>query len=152
MAADGSLSKKVVAGVGDVLRADAEYPSEWARCREIFRSPELQMVSFTITEKGYHIKDLAGNYYPAVQAAFEDGSSDKVLGNGMAIIAALLLERFRAGAHPIAMVSMDNFSPQRRQAARLRQDLRGQVGRERLRAEENSSTTSTARRSPSRGR
>ena len=45
MAADGSLSKKVVAGVGDVLRADAEYPSEWARCREIFRSPELQMVS-----------------------------------------------------------------------------------------------------------
>lgn len=110
MAADGSLSKKVVAGVGDVLRADAEYPSEWARCREIFRSPELQMVSFTITEKGYHIKDLAGNYYPAVQAAFEDGSSDKVLGNGMAIIAALLLERFRAGAYPIAMVSMDNFS------------------------------------------
>ena len=93
-----------------VLRADAEYPSEWARCREIFRSPELQMVSFTITEKGYHIKDLAGNYYPAVQAAFEDASSDKVLGNGMAIIAALLLERFRAGAHPIAMVSMDNFS------------------------------------------
>ena len=110
MAADGSLSKKVVAGVGDVLRADAEYPSEWARCREIFRSPGLQMVSFTITEKGYHIKDLAGNYYPAVQAAFEDASSDKVLGNGMAIIAALLLERFRAGAHPIAMVSMDNFS------------------------------------------
>ena len=74
MAADGSLSKKVVAGVGDVLRADAEYPSEWARCREIFRTPELQMVSFTITEKGYHIKDLAGNYYPTVQAAFEDAS------------------------------------------------------------------------------
>ncbi len=110
MAADGGLSKKVVAGVGEVMRADAGYPSEWERCREVFRAPELQMVSFTITEKGYHIKDLSGNYYPSVTAAFEDPESDKVLGNGMAAIAALLLERFRAGAHPIAMVSMDNFS------------------------------------------
>lgn len=109
-AADGGLSKKVVAGVGEVLRADADYPQEWERCREIFRSPELQMVSFTITEKGYHIKDLAGNYYPAVAEAFKDASSCKIFGNGMAIVAALLLERYRAGAFPIAMVSMDNFS------------------------------------------
>lgn len=110
MSADGSLTKKVVAGVGEVVRADLEYKSEWGRCCEIFRSPELQMVSFTITEKGYHIKDLSGNYYPAVEAAFEDANSDKVLESGMAAIAALLLERFRAGAYPIAMVSMDNFS------------------------------------------
>ncbi len=110
MAPDGGLSKKVVAGVGEVERADPAYPAEWERCREIFRSPELQMVSFTITEKGYHIKDLSGNYYPAVAAAFEEPAPEKVLKNGMAAMAALLLERFRAGACPVAMVSMDNFS------------------------------------------
>ncbi len=109
-AADGSLSKKVVAGVGEVARADADFPAEWERCREIFRSPLLQMVSFTITEKGYHIKDLSGHYYPAAEAAFAGPGSEAVFGNGMAIMAALLFERFRAGAYPIAMVSMDNFS------------------------------------------
>lgn len=107
---DGSLSKKVIASVGEAVRADLEFPAEWERAKEIFRAPSLQMVSFTITEKGYHIKNISGEYYPEVIKDFTDGARGRAPRNGMAVVAALLLERYRAGAFPIAMASMDNFS------------------------------------------
>lgn len=110
MAADGTLTKNVVGSIGEYMRGDRNLPEEWNRCVEIFRSPSLQMVSFTITEKGYKIKDLSGKYYPSVEEIFKDASPDKISGNAMALVSVLLLERFRAGAMPVAMVSMDNFS------------------------------------------
>lgn len=110
MQSNGQLEKKVIASVGEVLRADTGFPVEWERSKEIFRAPSLQMVSFTITEKGYHIKDMDGEYYPAVALDFKDGAAGHVPRNGMAVVAALLLERFKAGALPVAMASMDNFS------------------------------------------
>lgn len=108
MHADGTLDKKVIASVGETLKADASDPAAWARAKEIFRTPELQMISFTITEKGYHIRNMQGAFYPAVEEDFV--RKTEVPQNGMAIIAALLLERFLANAAPIAVVSMDNFS------------------------------------------
>ena len=54
------------------------------RLRQIFAAATLNMVSFTITEKGY--------------------SSEKY----MERITALLYSRFKSGAPPLAMVSMDN--------------------------------------------
>ncbi len=106
----GGLEKRVIASVGEVLRADEAYTSEWDRAGEIFRSPGLQMVSFTITEKGYHIRDMSGAYYPEVLEDFERDCSREIPRNGMAIMAALLHQRFLGGAYPLAMVSMDNFS------------------------------------------
>lgn len=107
---DGSLEKEVVGSIGEFLRADRDYPAEWERCKEIFTAPSLQMVSFTITEKGYAIRNMAGEFYPPVIDDFANGASGAAPKNGMALIAALLLERYRAGALPVAMVSMDNFS------------------------------------------
>ena len=108
MHADGSLDKNVIASVGESLKADSSDPAEFERAKEIFRCPELQMVCFTITEKGYHIKNMDGEFLPAVLSDFERKTT--IPQNGMAIITALLLERFENGAAPIAMVSMDNFS------------------------------------------
>ena len=110
MRPDGQLEKKVIASVGEVVRADGDYPAEWERAKEIFTAGSLQLVSFTITEKGYHLKDMKGNYYPAVLEDFENGASGAAPKNGMAAVAALLLARWQAGAAPIAVVSMDNFS------------------------------------------
>ena len=50
---DGSIEKKVVASVTESLKADPQFGEDWARLEEIFQKPSLQMVSFTITEKGY---------------------------------------------------------------------------------------------------
>ena len=110
MHADGKLDKTVIASIGESVKADWEDTADWDRCKEIFRAPSLQMISFTITEKGYHIKNMDGAFYPDVLHDFENGAKGGVPKNGMAIIAALLLERFHAGAHPVAVVSMDNFS------------------------------------------
>lgn len=109
MHADGRLDKTVIASVGESLIADAQKTEDWARIREVFAQPSLQMVSFTITEKGYHISNMQGEYYPDVQEDFKTAPANCPR-NGMAIIAALLFARFEAGAHPIAMASMDNFS------------------------------------------
>ena len=105
---DGSMEREVVASIAEGLRAGRAYPQDLEKLRTIFRAPSLQMVSFTITEKGYALADLAGRCLPAVEADFADGPSR--CSHAMCLVCALLLERYRAGAAPVAMVSMDNCS------------------------------------------
>ena len=64
--ADGSTEKKVIASIAEGVKADSGDPKEWQRLRTIFTSPSLQMVSFTITEKGYALKGADGTYFPFV--------------------------------------------------------------------------------------
>ena len=64
---------------------------------EIFRKPSLQMVSFTITEKGYSVSP----------ADLERGAEPQLI---MGKVTALLYERYQAGALPITVQSMDNCS------------------------------------------
>lgn len=73
---DGTADKQIVASI-------AESISDKERMLQIFRAPSLQMVTFTITEKGYGrplMKEIA------------DG----------------LAARHEAGAFPLSLVSMDN--------------------------------------------
>ena len=48
----GTIEKKVIASLTEALTADPQF-DDWNRLVEIFRRPSLQMISFTITEKGY---------------------------------------------------------------------------------------------------
>ncbi len=105
---DGSMDKEVIASVAQGLRAGAAYPQDMARLKEIFRSPSLQMASYTITEKGYALTNIAGEFFPVVQADFDNGPEG--CSHAMSITTALLWERFQAGGAPIAIVSMDNCS------------------------------------------
>ena len=105
---DGSTEKRVQAGIAEGIRADLSDEAAAARLREIFRDPGLQMVSFTITEKGYALRDMAGQFFPFVTKDLENGP-DRA-SHAMSVVAALLLARYEAGAAPIAMVSMDNCS------------------------------------------
>ena len=104
MAADGSLELDMVASVAEAIRADKSRE----RLAKIFRSPSLQMASFTVTEKGYALTDMKGEL---TAAAKEDmASSPEKTKSVMALTAWLLWERFQSGARPMAMVSMDNCS------------------------------------------
>ena len=93
---DGTVGKKVIASVTEALKADRQF-EDWNRLEDIFRNPFLQMISFTITEKGYGFNeaDLARG----LDAVFAMGK-----------VTALLLERFKAGALPLTVQSMDNCS------------------------------------------
>ena len=81
--ADGGTDKRVLASLAEGIKADR------TRLAEIFKNPSLQMASFTITEKGYAVT-----------------SPDSAIG----ILTASLYERYLAGGHPMAVVSMDNLA------------------------------------------
>lgn len=74
--ADGSVDKRVIGSVTEAV-------AQTERMKELFAMPSVQMVSFTITEKGYS-------------------------GPLMRKIAELCYDRYRLGAYPLALVSMDN--------------------------------------------
>lgn len=105
---DGTLTKTVVGSIMEALPALGQTPEEEARLREIFSSPSLQMASFTITEKGYALRDVSGLYLPEVEHDLLEGPGhcQSYLGQ----VTSLLYTRYRNGRHPLAMVSMDNCS------------------------------------------
>lgn len=106
--ADGSLGKTVIGSVMEARVLDSENDAEFGRLREIFSEDSLQMISFTITEKGYSLADGKGDVLPAVLADFAAGPSKPM--SYMGKVAALLYARYQAGEKPVAMVSMDNCS------------------------------------------
>lgn len=110
MHADGKLDKMVVASIGESLKAEPGQEEAWARIKEIAAAPSLQMISFTITEKGYAIKNLKGEFYPDVLDDFANGIANEIPKHGMSMVAKMLYYRYLAGGAPIAVVSMDNCS------------------------------------------
>lgn len=105
---DGSIEKRVIGAVTESLTADTAREADFTRLKEIFINPSLQMVSFTITEKGYSLNGADGNLSGVVRDDFDNKCfPPKHL---MGKMAFLLYERFRAGAYPVAMSSMDNCS------------------------------------------
>ena len=62
---DGSIAKQVIASTGRSVVADPESLEDWAFLKKAFRAPSLQMVSFTITEKGYNLYGRDGKLMPA---------------------------------------------------------------------------------------
>lgn len=106
--ADGTTDKRVIGSIVEAIKAESSIETEWNRLKGIFKSPSLQMISFTITEKGYALKDAGGEFFPFIRKDIENGPTAPA--SAMAVITALLLERFKAGKAPLAVVSMDNCS------------------------------------------
>ena len=105
---DGTTSREIIGSIAEGLRADSSDPVMMARFKEIFTDPGLQMISFTITEKGYALYRPDGSLMPVVQADIDEGPAHAR--HAMSMVTALLLERFQNGAAPLAVVSMDNCS------------------------------------------
>jgi len=101
---DGSTDKQVIASIASYLLID----NELKKLKTIFTAPSLQMASFTITEKGYSLKNRDSSFFPDVAQDLKNGPSS--VKSYLGRIACLLHERFKNGALPIAMVSMDNCS------------------------------------------
>ena len=98
--ADGSTDKRVLGSLTEAIKAQSNVAQEWDRLKEIFANPGLQMISFTITEKGYALKNA--------QADIDNGPEKP--GSAMAVVCALLFHRYNSGKAPLAVVSMDNCS------------------------------------------
>ena len=103
--ADGESIKKVTAGIGDAIKVDYD---GFEKLKSYAASDSLQMISFTITEKGYACTDISGKVLRWIENDLDAGPEGAA--TAMGIVVSILLERFKAGGHPIALVSMDNCS------------------------------------------
>ncbi len=115
---DGTREYKVLGALAEAVEARCTDEEQWNRLKEIFVSPSLQLVSFTITEKGYALHKSDGTWLPYVQEDINNGP-DRAVG-AMGVLVAMLYERYRAGKYPIALVSMDNCS---QNGAKLRESV-----------------------------
>ena len=106
--ADASLEKEVIASVADALVAQPEEKDDFERLMDTAAAPSLQIISFTITEKGYALKGIAGAFSPRVAVDLKNGPGAPR--HAMTVLTALLLRRFEKGGAPVAVVSMDNCS------------------------------------------
>lgn len=105
---NGEIEKKVIGSIVESLTLDRDNSLDFNRLKEIFINKSLQVVSFTITEKGYNTSDNKGQVLEAIKVDLENGpdKAKSYLGK----IASLIYERYKAGMLPISMVSMDNCS------------------------------------------
>ena len=108
MNSDGTLTERILSSTADAVFANPSNPAGYEQVKAYFESPELQMATFTITEKGYGLRNAAGELFPFVAKEIEEGPAHAA--STMGVVASFLLARYNAGAAPIAMVSTDNFS------------------------------------------
>ena len=108
LCSDGTTKSEVTASVCEALKADPTCEADIARLKEIARSPSLEMISFTITEKGYAVTDSKGELLSAVKS--DIASRPGNFKHAMSFVAWMMYERYLAGKLPVALVSMDNCS------------------------------------------
>lgn len=101
--ADGHIQKEIIASITESLKMS----EDMKRLHEIFCSPSMQMVSMTITEKGYVIRDNERNLVDDFAKDAKNGPSDNSV-SFFGRLATLCLARKRAGVSPFALVSLDN--------------------------------------------
>ena len=56
--ADATIDKEIVASVSEALVAQPSEAADYSRLQRAFAAPSLQMISFTITEKGYALRQI----------------------------------------------------------------------------------------------
>lgn len=105
--ADGTIEKQIIGSIVKYLKMTRGQDS-FNELIQNFKNPSLQMISLTITEKGYALKNQNDEYFPLVLSDFgkEPILAESYIGN----IASLLYARYKAGKYPLALVSMDNMS------------------------------------------
>ena len=106
--ADGNTDISVIASIADAVKCNFADEAEKEKLIKAVTNPSLQMISYTITEKGYSLRNMQGDLLPVVVSDINEGPV--CAKHAMSITVALLLERFNAGAYPIAVCSMYNCS------------------------------------------
>lgn len=108
LGADAATEKQVFGSLTEAIKAQPSDAGSRKRLREIFACPGLQMISFTITEKGYAFKDAEGTFLSHIRADI-DGGPEKAV-SAVGVVCALLHHRFKTCCAPLAVVSLDNCS------------------------------------------
>ena len=100
---DGNFDTNLIANLVEALTL-----KDMTRIKEIAVNPNLELMSFTITEKGYNLYGSDGNLMGVVSEDLENGpEASKHL---MSIVTALLNLRYKENGKALTLLSMDNAS------------------------------------------
>jgi mannitol 2-dehydrogenase len=103
---DGHYDARVIGSIVDYVYAPDDADGVVRRIAD----PATQLVTLTITEGGYGINDLTGEFDPDTPWIAADlQSADRPPGSVFGLITAGLERRRREGAGPITVVSCDNL-------------------------------------------
>ncbi len=105
---DGTIEKKVIDSLVASYKCDYQFKDDWKKLNDVFSAKSLEMVSFTITEKGYSLVDGNNKYYNIAIEDFNNGPNNSKL--FLSKLTALVYNRFKTVNWPLALVSMDNCS------------------------------------------
>ncbi|MDR2521344.1 MAG: mannitol dehydrogenase family protein, partial [Spirochaetaceae bacterium] len=83
MKKDGTLDTRIISAVTAFLPANPADSAAWGKAHAVFANPSLQMLTITITEKGYNLKTLDGAYTKDVRAEFDAGPRGNDLAHAM---------------------------------------------------------------------
>lgn len=103
LANDGNFSSEIIANIAEVVKMTLR-PE---RVKEIFRKPSLQIISYTITEKGYDIYNSKGELSDVVKSALDNDPC--ISSHVMVASVGFLYERYLAKL-PVTLLSLDNLS------------------------------------------
>lgn len=103
MKSNGCVEKVVV---GSIVKAIPE--KRYGRTYKNIHISLFTMVSFTITEKGYSLYNVKGDYLPKTADDLKNLLEKPK--STMELVAMLCYKRYLAGKSPLALVSMDNCS------------------------------------------
>ena len=104
---DGTREYKVLGSLAEAVKAQSSDQAQWSRLKEIFTSPSLQLVSFTITEKGYALQKADGTWFPFVESDIQNGPDRSV--GAMAVLTAMLYgvnAVFKGNSYPLRAFHM----------------------------------------------
>lgn len=105
---NATTSREIIGSIAEGVKADSADPEAMKRLKEIFASPSLQMLTFTITEKGYKLHAPSGELLP--DAAFDLEEGPNATKTAMGSLTKFLYWRWKAGGCPLACCSLDNCS------------------------------------------
>lgn len=104
---DGTTENEVIGSIVKSYAVDTSNLNVMEDMIKIFENPSLQIVSFTVTEKGYALK-VDNEYIPIVNTDINNKPCDSK--HLISIVTYLLYKRYEKGKLPISLVSMDNCS------------------------------------------
>src|SRR5574344_833130 len=100
---DGNFVTNLIGNLAESLTLN-----DLGRIEEIFLNDYLQIVSFTITEKGYNLYAPNGDFMDVVKADLENEPEDSK--HLMSIVTNLLNKRFEKNKKELTLLSLDNCS------------------------------------------
>ncbi|GAB2674554.1 mannitol dehydrogenase family protein [Thalassiella azotivora] len=102
---DGRLEARVVGSLVDYLFA----PDDPEAVVERMADPATRIVSLTVTEGGYHVNQVTGEFDPSDPAIQADLQPDAVPSTTFGLLTAALRRRRERGVPPFTVMSCDNI-------------------------------------------